>query len=352
MPTRRAALVHTSALSIGAAVALALSAPSAQAPAPAPSGVVRLDPALDAIVSASGKVETLKGDYFGIAEGPLWVPDGGSGYLLLSDIAANVVYKRAPDGQLSVYLERSGYTGTDFSKMPIFSNGRLNIANFGSNGLAFDPQGRLVLTAQGDRAIVQIERDGTRTVLADRFEGKRFNSPNDLVIKSNGTVYFTDPTAVLRGGNDSPEKELPFNAAFLVKDGRVEVVQREFTPNGIALSPDERILYVNGGGRIFRYFVQPDDSAVNGELFVDMTSDKAPGGTDGMKVDQRGNVYSSGPGGIWILSSSGKLLGKILTPERVTNLTFGDPDRRTLYITSQRSLFRIRLNAPGSRPES
>lgn len=181
-----------------AALSLHLTASRDHAPVSAQaqttSAVVRVDPALDAIVSVNARVEPLKQDYFGITEGPLWVQEGASGYLLFSDVGGNTMYKWTPDGTLSVFLERAGYTGSDISSVGnIVNNGRLNVATSGPNGIARDPQGRFVFSAMGDRAIVRLENDGRRTVLADRYEGKRLNGTNDLVIRSDGAIYFTDP---------------------------------------------------------------------------------------------------------------------------------------------------------------
>jgi gluconolactonase len=323
-----------------------------RAQAPRGSSIVKLDPALDAIVSANAKVEVLKDDYFGIAEGPVWIKDGQSGYLIFSDIGANNIYKRTPDGKLSVFLEKTGWTGTDTTSLVgLISgfNGRIYTVAFGSNGIALDPQGRLLWCAQGDRAVIRQEKDGKRTVVADRYEGKRFSRPNDLVIKSDGAIYITDPR-----GNNRPGLELDFSGVFLVKDGKVTLLEKDYSPNGITFSPDEKYLYVNGGGKVYRYDVRPDDTLANRREFIDMTSDKTPGGTDGMKVDMRGNVFSSGPGGVWIMSPEGKHLGTILAPEGggVTNLAFGDADGKTLYLTVRRTLARIRLNTTGYRPNS
>lgn len=343
-----------------AALSLHLTASRDHAPVSAQaqttSAVVRVDPALDAIVSVNARVEPLKQDYFGITEGPLWVQEGASGYLLFSDVGGNTMYKWTPDGTLSVFLERAGYTGSDISSVGnIVNNGRLNVATSGPNGIARDPQGRFVFSAMGDRAIVRLENDGRRTVLADRYEGKRLNGTNDLVIRSDGAIYFTDPPSGLRGGNNSPDRELDFRGVFLFKDGRLQLVARDpqgASPNGIALSPDEKYLYVNGGQKITRYEVRADGTVANPRLFIDMSSDKAPGGTDGMKVDQAGNVYCTGPGGIWIMSPAGNHLGTIRVPESPTNFAFGDADGRRLYITARRSLFRVRVNIPGIRPQS
>lgn len=321
---------------------------------PGTTTIVRLDPALDDIIATDAKAELLKGDYFGFVEGPVWVQEGRSGYLLFSDVAANNIYKWAPDGNLSVFLERSGYTGTDTANVGGQSfNGRLHLIVFGSNGITLDRQGRVVFATHGDRTIERVEKDGRRTVLADRYEGKRLNSPNDLVMKSNGSLYFTDPPGGLRGGARSPAKELPYSGVFLLRDGKLQVLVQEATafPNGIALSPDEKYLYVNGARKITRYEINADDTIANGQLFVDMTADTAPGGTDGMKVDQKGNVYCTGPGGVWIISPDGKHVGTIRLPEQPANLAFGDADSKTIYFTARKSLYRIRVKIPGIRPQ-
>ncbi|MGA2215286.1 MAG: SMP-30/gluconolactonase/LRE family protein, partial [Bryobacteraceae bacterium] len=275
-------------------------------------------------------------------------PEGQAGYLLFSDISANVIYKWTSDNQMSVFLKDSGYTG-DLGKISfegyLARSGSLFVYNFGSNGITLDRQGRLVFCAQGDRAIVRVEKDGKRTVLADRYEGKRLNRPNDLVVKSDGAVYFTDPHP-----DNNPTIELPYNAVFMLKDGKIQLLASDFRPNGIALSPDEKVLYVNGDGGIRRYDVLPDGTIKNGRVFIDMRVDKTPGGPDGMKVDLKGNVYCTGPGGIWIMAPDGKHIGTILLPAPATNLAFGDPDYKTLYITDRRSLVKIRLIAAGIVP--
>ena len=212
-----------------------------------PFTIERLDPALDAIIAPTAKLETL-GDRFALTEGPVWVGDGANGYLLFSDNAANVIYKWAPGVPLSVFLERSGFTGTDNTKVGAQTvAGRVPILLIGSNGLALDPQGRLVVTAMNDRTVYRLEADGTtRTVLADRYDGKRFNGPNDIVIKSNGAVYFTDTVWGLRGADNDPARELPYSGFFLIKDGKVTLLGGDrdapgMFPNGITLSPDETL---------------------------------------------------------------------------------------------------------------
>jgi gluconolactonase len=338
---------HTICFLMVAVIALDILA----AQSPAMGTVVKLDPALDEIVSANARVDMLKTDYFGITEGPVWVQEGRSGYLLFSDLGANVIYKWTADNKLSVFLEKAGYTGDLAAVSRIgfgANNGRLFILNLGANGLALDPQGRIVFTAQGDRAIVRLEKDGARTVLADKYEGKRLNRPNDLVIKSDGAVYFTDPRAA-----NNPTMEQPTSGVFLIKDGKLQLLLSDFTvPNGIAFSPDEKYLYVNDSARrlIVRYDVRADDTVANGRTFIDMNDNKAQGNPDGMKVDGKGNIYCTGPGGIWIISPEGKHLGTILLPDNGTNMAFGDPDYKTLYITDRKNLAKIRLNTPGVRP--
>jgi gluconolactonase len=322
----------------------------ARAQAPAGSSLVKLDAALDRIVSADAKVEKVAGG-FTFVEGPVWVRKGPSAYLLFSDLPANAINRWTPDGKVSVYLKPSGFTGPDPSGLGAeFDSGHGKYYLFGSNGITLDPQGRVVFCAHGDHAIVRLEPDGKRTILADRYEGKRLNSPNDLVYKKDGALYFTDPSAGFRQGDNDPRKELPFQGVFLLKDGKLRLLVRDLIrPNGIAFSPDEKYLYVDDTVKklIMRYEVQPDDGVANGQVFMDMTADKAPGVPDGMKVDTRGNLYGTGPGGVWVISPEGKHLGTILTPEVASNLAFGDADGMSLYVTARSSLYRIRLKVPG-----
>ncbi len=315
--------------------------------------VERLDPALDAIVPANAKLEILKADYFGNAEGPVWITEGQSGYLLFTDISANHIYKWTPDGKLSVFLDRTGFNSADTSSLQTAGyvgnyNGRFYPTSFGSNGITLDPQGRIVWCAQGDRAIVRLEKDGEkRTVLADHYEGKRLNRPNDLVAKSDGWIYFTDP----RSRNPGAAQEIDFSGVYRVKDGKVELLEKDVQPNGIAFTADEKTLYV-GGGKIWRYDVRPDGTIANRREFDSV-------GCDGMKLDKRGNVYcaTASSHGVRVISPDGKHLGTIFTLEDgvgmgPTNLAFGDADSKTLYITIKRSLARIRLNIPGVRANS
>jgi len=327
-----------------------------------PFRVERLDQALDAVLSADATLETL-GDRFALTEGPVWIREpGGDGYLLFSDNAANVIYKWQRDRPLTVFLEKSGFTGSDISRVGAQTvAGRVPILLIGSNGLALDPQGRLVVTAMNDRTVYRLEANGTRTILADRFEGKRFNGPNDVVIASNGNIYFTDTVWGLRDAEKDAARELPFSGFFLIKDGRVTLLgSDQNTPgrfaNGITLSPDEKVLYVtSGANRTMRYDVLPDGTIANGKLFVEH-------GSDGMRVDSLGNLYTTSggtPGVVQITSPAGVPLGRLHLPQpagepraRVcaTNVAFGDADNRGLYITACTHLFRTQIKVPGIRP--
>jgi gluconolactonase len=326
-----------------------------------PFRIEKLDPALDEIIAPDAKLETL-GDRFALTEGPVWVQEGRDGYLLFSDNAANVIYKWSPNAPLSVYLEKSGFTGADNTRVGAQTiAGRVAILLIGSNGLALDPQGRLVVTAMTDRTVYRLEKDGTRTLLADRYDGKRFSGPNDIVVKSDGAIYFTDSIWGLRGTDKDPARELPFNGFYLIKDGKVTLLGGDKDtpgafPNGITLSPDEKFLYVTAGARrTMRYDILPDDTVANGRLFVD-------DGSDGMRVDRKGNLYTSSggtPGRIQITSPEGKPIGRFYLPQpageprpRVcaTNMAFGDADNRGLYITACTHVFKLRLKIAGVRP--
>jgi gluconolactonase len=347
-----------------AGVTIAATFVFAQAPpGDVPFKIVRLDPALDSIVSPDAKLEML-GDTFGLAEGPVWIREGQDGYLIFSDIAANRIYRWQRGKPLSIYMDRAGYTGKDNLNVgqQTVAGGRIAILLIGPNGLTLDPQGRLVMCAMTDRNITRIEKDGTRTVLADRYEGKRFSGPNDIIVKSDGAIYFTDSVGGLRGGDDSPQRELSYNGFYLVKDAKVTLLGSDAGhatdfPNGIGLSPDEKYLYVTAGfGKTFRYDVLADDTIANGKLFVET-------GNDGLKVDRQGNLYSSnnarGVAEISITAPTGKRLGAIQMPKiavepspRIcaTNVAFGDADGKGLYITACSGLFHIRLNVAGIVP--
>jgi gluconolactonase len=342
---------------IAFALSLLILSGASRADQPKAQPVVRLDPALDEIVSPDDKLEVVKEGY-GFTEGIVWVPERSGGYLLLSDMPANVIYKLTPDGKSSVYLEHSGYTGYDIWRIGMEqTNGKApddpkfeKFYMIGSNGLALDRQGRLVIATWSGRSIDRIEQDGKRSVLADRYQGKRFGGPNDVVVKKDGAIYFTDGYGGMRGRDKDPSKELDFQATYLLKDGKVTRVAEEIpTPNGLAFSPDEKYLYVNGSSAKYvrRYRVLPDDTLSDSQMFIDISGDKTPGITDGMKVDTKGNVYESAAGGVWIISPNGKHLGTILTPELVANLEFGGVDHKTLYIAARSSVYKIRVKTAG-----
>ncbi len=319
-------------------------APVAITPSEVNVEVIRSDPALDAIVPSNPKVFKLA-EGFKFTEGPVW--DRNGGYLLFSDPNNNTIYKYSPEGngQLTVFREKSGYGGADIAEY----------GQPGSNGLTFDRQGRLTINQHGNRRVVRLESDGKLVVLADKFEGKRLNSPNDLVYRSDGTLYFTDPPFGLPKFFDDPRKELPFSGVFAVKDGNLKLVTKDFTgPNGIAFSPDEKYLYVSDWDEkkkvVMRYDVQSDGSVRDGKIFFDMTSARGEDALDGMKIDKAGNLYVSGPGGLWIISPEGKHLGTIVPPKHPHNFAWGDADGKTLYLCARSGLYRIKLNIEGVRP--
>ena len=308
--------------------------------------IVKVDPALDQIIVPGTQLEKLAGGFL-FTEGPVWVPASAdtSGYLLFSDPNANTIYRWSPEGEVSVFRSKSGYSG-------------FNVGEYhqpGSNGLTLDRSGRLTINQHGNRRVIRVEPRGNITVLADRYGGKRLNSPNDLIYRSDGALFFTDPPFGLPKVFDDPGKELPFSGVYCVKDGTVKLVSTDLdAPNGLALSPDEKTLYVNNWNDkrkvILRHDVNADCTLSNGRLFFDMTNAPGDDALDGLKVDQQGNVYSTGPGGLWILSPDGKQLGLIKGPEGPHNMAWGDDDGRTLYITALTGIYRIRMKVEGARP--
>ena len=302
----------------------------------------RLDPALDALIPPGTKIEKLAGGFL-FTEGPIWVHDGG--YLLFSDPNNNLIYRWSEDGGVSVYRTHSGYTGMDIGEY----------GQPGSNGLTLDKEGRLTINEHGNRRVTRLEKNGQLTILADRYLGKRLNSPNDLVYRSDGALYFTDPPFGLPKFFDDSRKELPFSGVFCLINGVLKLVSADLSgPNGLAFSPDEKYLYVDDWDEhrkvIVRYAVHPDGTLSDGEVFFDATSETGEDAWDGMKVDQKGNLYVSGPGGLWIVSPEGKHLGTLVGPEHPHNFAWGDDDGKTLYLCAKTGLYRIRLNTPGIRP--
>ncbi|HYB98738.1 MAG TPA: SMP-30/gluconolactonase/LRE family protein [Candidatus Limnocylindrales bacterium] len=309
----------------------------ARAGEPLETRIERNDAALDAIVAPDVRIEKVAAG-FEFIEGPVWTPDG----LLFSDPNANRIYRWSRDGQVSLYRTRSGYAGLDIGEY----------RQPGSNGLALDGQGRLTICEHGNRRVTRIEKNGVVTTLADSYEGKRLNSPNDLVYRSDGALCFTDPPFGLPRYHDDPRRELGFTGVFCLRDGRLELVSDELSgPNGINFSPDESHLYVTnwdpGAKTITRFSRNAAGGYGNGELFFDMTSQPGETALDGLEVDELGNLYVAGPGGLWILSAKGEHLGTIQGPELPANFAFGDDDRKTLYITAHTGLYRLRLKVPG-----
>jgi len=304
--------------------------------------IVRKDPAIDTIVGPNPKIYKLA-EGFKFTEGPIWIRDGK--YLLFSDPNNNTIYKYTSDGKLSVFREKSGYEGADIAEY----------TQPGSNGLTLDPQGRLTINQHGNRRVIRLEKDGQITVLADRYQGKRLNSPNDLVYRSDGTLFFTDPPFGLPKFFDDPRKELPYSGVFSLHEGELKLVSKDLSgPNGLAFSPDEKYLYVDNWDLkkevIMRYQVHPDGALSDGHVFFDATGEPGEDAWDGMKVDQQGNLYLSGPRGVWVISPEGKHLGTIIAPMHPHNMAWGDDDGRTLYLCARTGLYRIRLGIPGIRP--
>ncbi len=330
----------------------------ASAVQPEKAGTIeRLSPALDALIPKDATIERFNYGFKWV-EGPVWVH---AGYLLFAEIPSNRIMKWTTDGNAQTYLQPSGYTGTAAFKGP----------ESGSNGMTLDPKGRPVVAGHAARNIYRIDslaNPKERTILADHYQGKRFNSPNDLVFKSDGSLYFTDPPYGLQTQSDTdPAKDLPFNAVFRLvhaatipvgakpANDRVELIIKDLTrPNGIAFSPDEKYLYIAVSDPAhlvwMRYDVKPDGTVANGKIFCDASGAKGQGGPDGIRVDKRGNLYGAGPGGVWIISPEGQHIGTLLLPDRVANCAFGGPDGKTLYITASTSIYRIHLNVVGVRP--
>ena len=305
--------------------------------------VERDDPRIDAIVPPNAKLYKVAED-FEFTEGPIWLRD--KGVLLFSDPNHNTIYQYSDAGPLTVFRSKSGYDGADIGEY----------SQPGSNGLTLDRQGRLTINEHGRRRITRLERDGTVTVLADRFQGKRLNSPNDLVYKSDGSLYFTDPPFGLPQFFADRRKELPFSGVFRWKSGQLTLLSKDLKgPNGIVFSPDEKFLYVSNwdplAKTVTRFAVGRDGSVGRGEIFIDLTA-QIPGeeALDGMKADVKGNLYLSAPGGVWIFDSNGKHLGTITAPKPVHNFNWGGEDGRTLYLCATTALYRIPLLIPGVRP--
>jgi gluconolactonase len=312
--------------------------------------IERLDPAFDALVPADAKMEIIV-DGLDWCEGPLWIPSDG-GFVIFSDIPPNTIYRWDARSGKSVYLNPSGYTGT-----------KPRGGEVGTNGSTLDREGRLILCQHGDRRIARMDAPLDRPepkyeTVAGKYDGKRFNSPNDATVHSNGAIYFTDPPYGLEHYQDDvskiPGKELPYQGVYRVApDGQVTLLTKELErPNGIALSPDEKTLYVansHGPRPIWMAFPLSEDGTLGvGRVLFDASqlSRSRRGAPDGLEVDKHGNLWATGPGGVLVLSPEGEHLGTLLTGQATSNCAFGE-DGQTLYITADMYVLRIRLSTKG-----
>lgn len=346
IPTAFAVLLATSALA-------AAQEASPVAPAtgtintsnfPTIGKIVRLDPALDQLIPKDAKIEVLAGG-FEWSEGAVW--DRADKSVLFSDIPRNAVMRWRESLGTTLFLQPAGYTGVaDYGKEP------------GSNGLAFDAEGRLISCEHGDRRISMLTSGGGKRTLADNYQGKRLNSPNDLTIKSNGDIYFTDPPYGLPDRWEDPRRELDFCGVYRISksDGSLTLLTKEMTrPNGIGFSPDEKTLYVaqsDPQAAIWKAFpVKADGTLGDGKVLFDATSlvgAAMKGLPDGLKVDKQGNLWATGPGGVHIFSPEGKPLGRIDTGEATANCAWGGEDGSTLYLTADMFLARVHTSTAGA----
>lgn len=307
--------------------------------------IERNAPAFDKLIPKDAVIEKIA-DGFDWSEGPIWVNKDG-GYLLASDIPKNSIFKWQEGKEKTLFLKPAGYTGS-----------KERGGEPGSNGLTLDSEGRLTLCEHGDRRVTRIEKDGkTKTVLVDKYDGKRFNSPNDLCYKSNGDLYFTDPPYGLEKNWDDPARELDFCGVYrLSKDGKLTLLTKEMTrPNGICFSPDEKTLYVANSDpkkAIWMSFpVKADGTLGEGKVFFDATKsvgEEKKGLPDGMKADKDGNLFATGPGGVLVFSPDGKHLGTLATGVATSNCNWGN-DGTVLYITADKALARVKTSTKGNR---
>jgi len=335
----------------GTAVLLMLAglAVCACAATPAPTKIEeakidRWDPAMDAIVPKDWKIEKLA-EGFGWAEGPIWVKSGG--YLLFTDVPGNKMWKWSAKGGLVKFLDPSGAAAPD----PVVWR------EAGANGITMLDAKTILYADTGNRVIQSLDlATKKKTAVATSFEGRKFSSPNDVIRMKNGVLFFTDPPYGFRKFDDAPEKEQPFNGVYRrAADGTVTVIEKELVrPNGVALSPDESVLYVTQSeptkAIINAYALDKEGNVTGKKLLLDVTDkvgDAAPGLPDGLTVAADGTIFSSGPGGIWVISKDGKPLGRISDGKPTANCKFGD-DGKTLYLTSKDMLARIRLNVKGA----
>jgi len=317
--------------------------PATQTPLRTLGKIERLKPEFDALIPADAKLEVLA-DGFTWTEGPLWMGDKDSGYLLFTDIPRNSIFSWSKFHGISLFMNPSGYTGVTYYGLEP-----------GANGLLKDADGNLVMCEHGDRRVSVLTPNGGQRTLADNYQGKRLNSPNDGTLKSNGDIYFTDPPYGLPQRENDPRRELDHFGVYRIskKSGELTLMTTELArPNGIGFSPDEKTLYVAQSDpkkAIWMSFPVKEDGTLGaGKLFYDATDQVGvhPGLPDGLSVDKKGNVWASGPGGIYVFNSSGVLLGRLYTGERTSNCCFGE-DGSTLFITADSNLVRIRTSTIG-----
>lgn len=326
-------------------------------PASAEFSMTVHDPAFEEIFSPDAElIELARG--FGLNEGPSWFPDENGGYVLVSGLLDNVIYKVTPDKTVSVFMHYAGYTGDEPENVGAQTrSGRSHVLLIGPSCTGRDPQGRLVWCADNDRMVMRLEEDGTRRVLSAGYDGKRFSGPNDIAIARDGSIYLTENSFGVRYAGESPDKQMP-DGVFLIRDGETIKLLGDDElggiPNGVALSPEEDYLYLTAGhGLVKRYSIEEDGTLGPG---ADFTS--GPGIGDGMKTDLAGNLYSTsggGPGIVRVTDPAGKLLGTINLPiyggepKRqicATNVAFGGPDGRSMFITACDALYELRAKVP------
>ncbi|MFQ6029200.1 MAG: SMP-30/gluconolactonase/LRE family protein [Dehalococcoidia bacterium] len=289
----------------------------------------QISPDFKQIASEHTTVAKIAGGFI-FTEGPVW--HGSEGTLVWTDIIGDTIWKWVPGELTSPIFSPSGH----------------------ANGMTYDHQGRLIIAGWSNRTVWRLEPDGSTTVLASHYDGKKLNTPNDIVVKSDGSIYFTDPTngCYLVGHQDNDiQKYLEFEGVFRLdpKDSSLTLLIDDMeVPNGICFSPDETLLYVNDTRRrhIRVYDVNADGGISNGRIFIEMSGSDL-GNPDGMKVDSVGNVYCTGPGGIWVMNPAGDLLGRIRIPEQASNFAWGEADYRTLFVTSRTSVYRVKLGIAG-----
>lgn len=343
----RAALFSAAVLAftVSSAVAQPPMPPSAPAssskvtvPAAPAMSILRLDPALDAVIAPDAQIERVATG-FTFTEGPLW----RKGRLWFADVRANKLRAMTPDGK--VELLNDNPSGVTTPPVPGLDQG--------SDGMVPDKDGSILAANQGGRNVIRIDDKGQTKVFLDSYDGKKFNSPNDLVFAPDGSLWITDPPYGLRGMDRSPDKQLPYNAVWRYADGKLTPVITDLTiPNGIGFSPDGKILYVSNSGPqqyVKAWDVAKDGSVSNGHVLISYQRGMGPGIPDGLKVDTAGNLWTTGPGGIRIITPEGKVLGQIKLPEVAANLAFAE-DGKTVYITASTSVYRLHTKIPGEMP--